>query len=137
MHIQMEKISRLGGKNKAMFERCSDCEAPDSCCQLPEGWDAVAAAYEQRIRWLKWTVIFPCMLVLVISLFLLFSHKAKAAGLKDRSSLTCSLIYEMPRTCDSVKTFTNRYGQRLAFWIARRCGASEADIEEAKQCLSH
>lgn len=101
---------------------------------LPEGWELASAYYQRKMRWLKWTVIFPTMLLLVIAVFLLFTHKAKASEWKTIPYF-CHAMYGMPRNCDSVKSFANKFGQRAALWMARRCGALEADIEEAKACL--
>lgn len=108
------------------FEKLDAQEEP------PVEWvDAWQKEVERRMWWLKWTVIFPCFLVLVIALFLFFSpNRARAADVK-----VCAYITSLPRNCESVQKVVNRYGHRLAFWFARRCGATEQDLKEAETCL--
>lgn len=130
-----------GGKNKAMFEayptdwkgdRSTLTQAERDHLELSDYvLEDIAQQHDRKMFWLKWTVIFPFMLVLVISLFLLFSQGRARADVFH----ICAQLNSMPRTCESVQKVVNRYGNRLAFWIARKCGASEQDLTEARQCL--
>lgn len=136
-----------GSSSTTQYFNCHRPQCPDGRDQshlrlvaateepLPAGWDAVAAHYERRIRWLKWTLLFPCVLLLVIALGLLLAPKARAADAKS-IPYYCHALYGMPYNCDSVKKYVNRYGKYLAFRMAKVCGALQADLDEAARCLN-
>lgn len=107
------------------------CWHPHCDCFL---WHKAAQEHNTRMRWLKWTVGFPLAVLLVIAVCLTLMPKAHGGEWKTIPYF-CHAMYGMPRNCDSVKSYTRRWGRTLAIRLARACGASEADLAEAQACI--
>ena len=141
MYIRQEKIAPAGVfQTPPDVKKCFNFrEDGPSPCWFPHcdciAYDEVARKYERAKKLWVWTVIFPCVVVLVIATVLLLTPKARAGDWKTIPYF-CHAMYGMPRNCDSVKSFTKRWGRGLAFRMARACGASEADLTEAQACLT-
>jgi hypothetical protein len=49
--------------------------------------------------------------------------------------LACKPFSGMERSCTSVKAIVAVMGEKRAEQLARKCGATDQDIEQAKTCL--
>lgn len=80
---------------------------------------------------------FPWALFLVLAIvFSLFALREAHSAEWKTIPYFCHAMYGMPRNCDSVKKYAGTMGMRAAIWMARKCGALEADIAEARQCIA-
>jgi hypothetical protein len=73
---------------------------------------------------------FLWMTIAVIAVLLLTYSCAKA-----HTRWYCKPLFGLERSCSSVQFIVKRFGSARAEGLARKCGATEDEIRQAKVCL--
>lgn len=116
--------------------------------------ELIALAHQRRMRTLQWSVGGPIVFSIAIVLALWLSAKPAhaeadnyacygSARYEAMSSAKpgcnelpfyCRALAQLPRNCASVKRTARTFGAARAERMARKCGASDVEIAEAKAC---
>lgn len=70
-------------------------------------------------------------IVCAVALFFSLARAVHAADLP----LYCKALTKFERTCVGVKAAAYALGKGRALWLAQHCGASEFEIQQARDCL--
>lgn len=80
----------------------------------------------------KIKALFPWALFLVLAaLFAFAATRVHASALETM----CAPLKKFERSCVGVKAAAATLGKTHAEWLARKCGATDHDIQEARDCL--
>lgn len=97
-----------------------------------EDLELIAAHHQHKMRVLKWSIGGPIVIAAVAILLLWWT--AKPAHAEAARPFYCTTLEKLPRTCASAQVLKRTFGAARAERMARKCGATDAQIAEAKAC---